>query len=263
MPACEQWQNRLTPVWRRVAGGCHLNRKMDDLIREAGFTIAELQTEYMPGPRLMTYMYEGIAHADDSSRHREADAPAIAAIYAPYCKETRRLVRGSGADRPMRWPRRISGDRPKHPWIVLEKTRRDRRIRLCVAASRTRGLSLVGEHGHLRQPRPSSGGARGARLYTTLFELLRHLGYYRATAGITLPNAASVGLHEAFGFTLVGVYRDIGYKMGAWHDVAWYQTTVQPPSAQPSDPRPIGAIHGSPAWHDAVARGVALYAERA
>ena len=103
----------------------------------------------------------------------------------------------------------------------------------------------------------------GRALYTTLFELLRHLGYYTATAGITLPNAASVGLHEDFGFTLVGVYRDIGHKMGAWHDVAWYQTTVQPASAQPSDPRPIGAIHGSPSWHDAVARGVALYAERA
>lgn len=56
-----KWQNRLTPVWRLFTGGCHLNRKMDDLIRSAGFTIAELRTEYVPGPRAFTYMYEGRA----------------------------------------------------------------------------------------------------------------------------------------------------------------------------------------------------------
>lgn len=53
------WQNRLTPIWRRLAGGCHLNRKMDDLIREAGFSIEELRTGYIPGPRPLTYTYEG------------------------------------------------------------------------------------------------------------------------------------------------------------------------------------------------------------
>jgi len=56
-----KWQNRLTPVWRRFTGGCHLNRKMDDLVRAAGFTIDELRTEYVPGPRAMTFMYEGRA----------------------------------------------------------------------------------------------------------------------------------------------------------------------------------------------------------
>jgi SAM-dependent methyltransferase len=55
------WQNRLTPLWRHIAGGCHLNRKMDDLIRSAGFSIADLHTEYVPGPRPLTYMYEGRA----------------------------------------------------------------------------------------------------------------------------------------------------------------------------------------------------------
>lgn len=54
------WQNRLTPLWRRVAGGCHLNRNMDDLIRSAGFSIATLDTEYIPGPRPMTYTYVGV-----------------------------------------------------------------------------------------------------------------------------------------------------------------------------------------------------------
>ena len=57
------WQDRLTPVWERIGGGCHLNRKIDDLLLEAGFAIDELRTNYLPGPRPMTYTYQGIAHA--------------------------------------------------------------------------------------------------------------------------------------------------------------------------------------------------------
>jgi ubiquinone/menaquinone biosynthesis C-methylase UbiE len=64
-PAIERWQHRLTPIWCRVAGGCHLDRKMDDLIRSAGFDLTDLRTEYASGPRPMTYMYIGRA-----SRHR-------------------------------------------------------------------------------------------------------------------------------------------------------------------------------------------------
>ena len=55
------WQDRLTPLWRRCAGGCHLNRKVSDLIRNAGFELAELSTGYAHGPRAMVYMYEGQA----------------------------------------------------------------------------------------------------------------------------------------------------------------------------------------------------------
>ena len=59
----ERWQHRLTPIWCRVAGGCHLDRKMDDLIRAAGFDILRLRTEYANGPRPMTYMYLGCAQS--------------------------------------------------------------------------------------------------------------------------------------------------------------------------------------------------------
>jgi ubiquinone/menaquinone biosynthesis C-methylase UbiE len=58
-PGVSKWQNRLTPVWCRCAGGCHLNRKIDDLVRSAGFTYAELSTGYAHGLRPMAYMYEG------------------------------------------------------------------------------------------------------------------------------------------------------------------------------------------------------------
>ncbi len=57
----ERWQHRLTPAWRHVSGGCHLDRKMDDLIRAAGFELAELRHAYAEGPRIFTYMYEGCA----------------------------------------------------------------------------------------------------------------------------------------------------------------------------------------------------------
>ena len=55
------WQDRITPVWKHVTGGCHLNRKIDDLIRTAGFRITEQHNFYLPGPRPMTYTYQGLA----------------------------------------------------------------------------------------------------------------------------------------------------------------------------------------------------------
>jgi ubiquinone/menaquinone biosynthesis C-methylase UbiE len=55
------WQDRLTPAWKSLAGGCHLNRKVDELIREAGFQISALKTSYLPGPRPLTYTYQGMA----------------------------------------------------------------------------------------------------------------------------------------------------------------------------------------------------------
>jgi ubiquinone/menaquinone biosynthesis C-methylase UbiE len=55
------WQDRLTPVWKHATGGCHLNRKVDELIAGSGFHITELTTSYLPGPRPMTYTYQGAA----------------------------------------------------------------------------------------------------------------------------------------------------------------------------------------------------------
>ncbi|MBP2291317.1 class I SAM-dependent methyltransferase [Azospirillum rugosum] len=60
-PGVQRWQHRLTPLWSRCSGGCHLDRKMDDLIRAAGFRVTELTKRYLPGPKIMTFMYEGTA----------------------------------------------------------------------------------------------------------------------------------------------------------------------------------------------------------
>ena len=59
-----QWQDALTPCWKRIGGGCHLNRKMDDLIRAAGFELGALRTGYMKGLRPMTFMYQGWARPE-------------------------------------------------------------------------------------------------------------------------------------------------------------------------------------------------------
>ena len=61
-PSVVVWQDRITPMWKQISGGCHLNRKIDDLITGAGFQIVELRTNYIPGPRPMTYTYQGFAH---------------------------------------------------------------------------------------------------------------------------------------------------------------------------------------------------------
>ena len=55
------WQDRLNPVWKRIGGGCNLNRKIDELLIQAGFRIDELKNTYLPGPRPMTYTYQGFA----------------------------------------------------------------------------------------------------------------------------------------------------------------------------------------------------------
>jgi ubiquinone/menaquinone biosynthesis C-methylase UbiE len=60
-PAVARWQDRLTPMWKHIAGGCHLNRPVATLIEQAGFRIERLQTGYMSGPRPMTFTYEGFA----------------------------------------------------------------------------------------------------------------------------------------------------------------------------------------------------------
>ena len=60
-PGVVAWQDRITPAWKWIGGGCHLNRKIDELIAAAGFRIAELETCYLPGPRLLTYTYQGLA----------------------------------------------------------------------------------------------------------------------------------------------------------------------------------------------------------
>jgi phosphinothricin acetyltransferase len=77
----------------------------------------------------------------------------------------------------------------------------------------------------------------GKTLYQALFALLQKQRFCVLCAGVTLPNDASVALHESLGFVPVGVYRKIGYKLGRWHDVGWWQLALRPQSdAPPPEP---------------------------
>ncbi len=60
-PGVQAWQRRLNPIWRRIAGGCNMNRKIDDLLLAGGFKMAELSTSYFPGPKILTYTHQGLA----------------------------------------------------------------------------------------------------------------------------------------------------------------------------------------------------------
>lgn len=80
------------------------------------------------------------------------------------------------------------------------------------------------------------GQGIGRALYLELFEMLRRLGYVNAYAGITLPNPASVRLHEGMGMRRVALYPRVGYKLGAWHDVAWYGVRLADPHGRPPEP---------------------------
>lgn len=80
------------------------------------------------------------------------------------------------------------------------------------------------------------GRGTGRLLYARLLDEVGALGFVRALAGITLPNAASVGLHEAMGFEPIGVFSNVGFKFGAWHDVGWWQLSLREPTADPGEP---------------------------
>jgi L-amino acid N-acyltransferase YncA len=87
------------------------------------------------------------------------------------------------------------------------------------------------------------GKGVGRALYTELLARLRAQGFRIAVAGITLPNPASIGLHESIGFEPIGSLRDIGWKQGAWRDVGYWQLYLRPPGegapAPPTSPGPV------------------------
>jgi phosphinothricin acetyltransferase len=96
----------------------------------------------------------------------------------------------------------------------------------------------------------------GRALYGSLVRVLAAQGYFNAYAGIALPNRASVRLHESVGFDPVGVYRRVGYKLGAWHDVGWWQLGLQPSAAVPQPPVSLAEIRRSPSWRLMLAEGL-------
>jgi len=182
------------------------------------------------------------------------DASGVQAIYAPIVRETAisfELEPPTVAEMEQRIVKTL-----EHlPWLVCE--RRGNILGYVYASQhRTRAAYQwsvdVSVYVHPNARRLGVGQA----LYRSLFALLVLQGFYNAYAGITLPNPASVGLHESLEFQPVGVYRAVGYKLGAWHDVGWWQLTLQSPVSPPNPPMDLRTARESAAWHTALATGL-------
>lgn len=149
------------------------------------------------------------------------DAPSVQAIYAPYVTDTTVSFEEVPPD-IMEVERRIAAILPRYPYLVAEE---DGRVVGYAYASehRTRAAyrTSVDVTVYVAPGAQRCGVAR--RLYSHLLPAAASLGYHAAFAGIALPNQASVGLHEAMGFEPIGIYREVGRKFDAWHDVGWWQ----------------------------------------
>src|SRR4051812_45060585 len=133
--------------------------------------------------------------------------------------------------------RRIAETSRTHPWLVLE---RDGAIAGFAygAPHRARAAYRWAADVSVYVDPTHHGSGAGRALYAELLERLRAQGLYTVCAGITLPNDASVALHESFGFALVGVYRAIGFKAGPGRAGGWWQLARRPPDAPPDGPAP-------------------------
>ncbi|MGH2625040.1 MAG: arsinothricin resistance N-acetyltransferase ArsN1 family B [Anaerolineales bacterium] len=168
------------------------------------------------------------------------DAEGIHAIYAPIVRDTViSFELEAPSVREMR--ERVTATQRTHPWLVCE-------VRGAVAgyayasSHRTRAAYQWAADVSVYNHEEFRGRGVGRALYTALFDILREQGFRQACAGIALPNEPSVGLHEAMGFRPVGVYRDIGYKLGAWHPVGWWQLSLTDDESPPSAPTPFASL---------------------
>ncbi len=189
-----------------------------------------------------------------------SDAASILAIYSPYVRDTA-VSFEEEVPTLAQIESRIERTLQRWPWLVCEQAGE---VVGYVYASQHRDRAAyrwaVDVAAYVSPTYRRAGIGRA--LYTSLFELLGQQGYYRAYAGITLPNPASVALHEAVGFGPVGVYKAVGYKLGAWHDVGWWQKVLPAPSPTPdeppAEPRPFPLVQAEPGFSQALHAGLPL-----
>ena len=169
------------------------------------------------------------------------DAAAILAIYAPFIERTavsfETIVPPLGA-----FTERIEKGLDVAPWLVCHVG--DTMVGFaCGSRHRERAAYLWSVELSVYVAPPFQGNGYARRLYAKLIAMLRDQGYYNAYAGITLPNPASVGMHEAMGFVPVGVFRSVGFKLGNWHDVGWWQRVLRQPDDPPRPPLSIMPVN--------------------
>ncbi len=134
--------------------------------------------------------------------------------------------------------RRISATLERTPWLLCEE--RDEVLGYAYAGpfrARPAYAWCVESSVYVDPSHQRRGVARG--LYRALLGCLREQGFHRLLAGITLPNPASVALHEGLGFEPVGSFRDVGNKFDAWHAVGFWELELQPLPSAPAPPLSI------------------------
>lgn len=187
---------------------------------------------------------------------RESDAEAIAAIYRPVVERTAISFETVPPDRDEMASRILDTTRV-YPWLVCElggavagyAYATQHRVRAAYRWSVDTSVYIDSNHRRC-------GIARG--LYVSLFEILRAQGFFNTYAGITLPNDASVAAHEAVGFRKLAVYERVGYKLGAWHDVGWWQLVLKAYADLPKEPQVLAAIVNRSDWEALVTSGEGL-----
>ncbi len=149
------------------------------------------------------------------------DAARCAQIYRPFVTDNWVSFETDAPD-AANMAQRIGGYGESHAWLVAEI---DGRVIGYAYGSphRTRAAYETSADVAVYVDPAAARRGVGRALYTALFPLLRDKGVHAAFAGIALPNPASIALHEALGFTPVGIYREVGWKMGGWRDVGWWQ----------------------------------------
>jgi L-amino acid N-acyltransferase YncA len=191
---------------------------------------------------------------------REQDAEAIAGIYAPAITEGSISFELEPPDAG-EMLRRVQRILPQYPWLVYESP--DGVLGYVYASTHSERAAYrwsVDVSVYIRQDAHRRGIARG--LYTALFEILVLQRYRNAYAGATLPNPASVHLHEALGFELVGVYREVGFKLGKWHDVGWFERQLAERVLDPPEPIAFATVASSPEVSAAMSRAESLVKAR-
>jgi phosphinothricin acetyltransferase len=181
------------------------------------------------------------------------DALGVQAIYAPIVRDTAISFEVEPPTvEEMR--QRIDNTLAHLPWLVCER-RGDILGYVYASPHRTRPAYQWSVDASVYVHSGARRSGIGRALYHSLFALLVLQGFYQVYAGITLPNPASVGLHESLGFQPVGGYRAVGYTLGAWHDVGWRQRSLRPQTVPPTPPIPLTTACTYPAWHAALATG--------
>ncbi|HEX3041825.1 MAG TPA: GNAT family N-acetyltransferase [Solirubrobacterales bacterium] len=164
------------------------------------------------------------------------DAGACAEIYAPHVESSPVSFEERAPD-AAEMAARIERYGASHAWLVAE--REGRVVGYAYAtAFNERPAYRWSASVSVYVAEDARGAGVGRSLYEALFGRLRERGFRMACAGITLPNEASVGLHESLGFEQTGLNREIGWKEGAWRDVGWFQLQLAPAGeGPPPEPR--------------------------